>query len=493
MSPLPRARTLPLCLLLAAAFPAVLPAQSKPAANPGAGAADSRRARIVSSRKPWVVTYDHLRETMELRDDEGDERGSFTGEALADGPMLRIPPDRPVEVRIVNANPMLYDYDVSATVVQERRARGCRAVLGTFAQAGLQFRALSLGEVPARWSVDTAIKTLVSAEALAARGGAIATRGEPMSPADRARTIALVAERVQQFEARARAVTFTAASIEDSLAAIAELADATEAGPLLDSLAAAIRRQIPGATRATDVALAIRNLASEAAQPATVLMQLTAHGESDVRDVRTRFDSALTAIARGYRSLQGQLYRIERYRAQVEQRYTLEPSGDYRAIRIRLEPTREFPAVARFRSGTVEAITNPTGTISCNLAPGLALTGTPRAYALRNDSIVQSSSGEQRTAGALLLHLDAPSFPLPVGALAGIGLGSNKRPDWYLGGSVRVSDVVRLNAGAIWQREERLPSGQRVGTTVPQTGRAAFDERPKGYTAGFFWGISLVP
>lgn len=452
----------------------------------------ARAARIVSGREPWVLTYDHVAEAVILRDHRGREQAAHRGSALADGPLLRIPPDRPVEVRLENANPMLYTYDVTGTVVQERSVRGCRAVLGTFAQAGLQFRALSLGEVPSRWSVDSAMRQMISAEALASRGG-VAVRGEPLSAADRGRTIELVAERVRAFEGTARALSHLATTVDDSLAVVAELAEAAPAGPLLESLASTIRGRLPGADRATEVPLALQRLTQEAQAPATVLMQLAQYGVADIHDVRTRFDSALTSIAHSYRVLQAQLHRIERYQAGTSQRFMLEPSGDYRAIRIRLAGTTDFPEAPRFRLGVVEALTNPVNRLTCSLAPGVALAGTPPAYALRSDTVVLASSTEQRTAAALLLHFDIPDLPLPVGAIAGIGLGMQQRPDWYLGGSLRLSDVVRINAGSIWQREEQLDDASPPGSVVTGAARGRFDARARRYAPGFFWGISLVP
>lgn len=487
-----------LALGLLVTLPAPLAAQQPPATGTATGTTAApattrpRPARVVSSRKPWVVSYDHLRETMIVRDADGDERAQLAGSALADAPVLRIPPDVPVEVRIENANPMLYAYDVTASVVQERRARGCRAVLGTFGQAALQFRALSLGELPAKFSVDAEVRQMLSAEGLAARGGPLATKGE-MSAADRAAMVALVAERVAQYEDRAAELRRFTASFEDSLATVAELADATPAAPLLDSLAQSLRARIPAAKRSTDVALALRALAAEARQPATLLVQLSAGGEADARALRTRFDSALTTIATSYRRMQLQLQRVERYREATVQRWTLEPSGDYRAIRIRLDATRDFADVPRLRTGTVEALTNPSGRIACNLAPGIALAGAPRTYALRGDTVAKTSGVEQRTAASLLLHLDLAESRLPLGALAGVGLGSNRRPDWYLGGSFRLSDVVRVNGGWIWQREELLPGGHAVGDVLAPAERARFVDRGKGYRAGFFWGVSLAP
>lgn len=478
-------------LLLAAAAGAGAQSSSDTTASPAA-VQRTRPARVISAKQPWTVVYDHVDESMRLLDEDGREQASFAGRTLADGPVLRVPPDRPLDVRIENANPLLYAYEVTGPVVQERRARGCSAVLGTFAQAGLQFRALAVGGIPDDFSIEGSLREMMSAEALASRGE-LATRGEPMSAADRARTIALVSERVEGYELRARALAHFAASLGDSLRTIAELSDATGAGPLLDGLAQSMRSRLPGARRSADVPLALRALGAEAAQPATIIMQLAATGDADVREIRDRFDAALATIAGSYRMLQAQLYRVERYRAGVEQRWGLEASGDYRAVRITLAATPEFPEVPRYRLGTVEAVTNPAGRVSCTLAPGLALASTPLGFSTRNDTIVQSSSTEQRTAAALLLHLDWVGAKLPVGAIAGIGLGSNKRPDWYLGGSLRVSDVVRINAGAVWQREERLPDGLAVGMVLPEAARAGFEVRTFRYRPSLFWGASLIP
>lgn len=496
MPGLPMLRPMRLCSIAcrAALFALLLPGAGAgaQAVRDSATVARARAARIVSGRAPWVVTYDHVTETMQLRDHRGREQAAYRGSTLADGALLRVPPDRPVEVQLVNANPMLYAYDVTSTVVQERSVRGCRAVLGTFAQAGLQFRALSLGGVPSRWSVDSAMRELVSAEALASRAG-VAVRGEPLSPADRARTIELVAERVRGFERTAESVAHLAGTVDDSLATVAELAEAAPAGPLLQSLAASIRQQLPGAARASEVPLTLQRLTREAQPPATVLMQLAEFGAADIADLRTRFDTALTTIVHSYRLLQAQLHRIEQYQAGTAQRFLLEPSGDYRAIRIRLTSTGDFPTVPRLRVGLVEAVTDPIRRLTCTLAPGLALAATPRAYATSGDSVVQSSSSDQRTAASLLLHFDVPDLPLPLGALVGIGLGLQQRPDWYLGGSLRLSDVVRINAGSVWQREERLDAATPVGSVLTGTTRPRFEDRAKHYAPGFFWGISLVP
>ncbi len=488
-------RKLLTAMFLATALPTLAPAQPTTATRAAAvdtSRARTRPARVVSSRDPWTVVYDHVTETMKVSDHRGRIQSSFAGASLIDGPVVRIPPDRPVEVRITNANPMLYRYDVTGPVVQERRARSCRSVLGTFAQAGLQFSAANIAGVQTKWTTDTLMRRVFSASDLARLGGT-AVRGEPLSDADRARTISLVQERVESYESRAEAIGDFASTIDDSLARIAELSDATPSGTMLDGLAGTIRKFLPSANRSVDVPLSLRALEQEAQQPATVLMQLAATGDSDVRPLRIRFDSALTQIAASYRKLQAQLYQIEQYQLGVDQRWTLDPSADYRAVRIRMEATSGFAEIPRFKAGTVEALINPISRVACSLAPGLTIANAPRAFALRNDTIVSANKSDQRAAPALQLHLDIVDFPLPVGVLAGVGLGVNQRPDWYLGGSFRLTDIVRLNAGTLWQREEQLGSGRELGSIVPPAQRPAFDARTQKFAPAFFWGISLVP
>lgn len=454
--------------------------------------ARTRPARVVSNRTPWTIIYDHVTETMQVSDHRDRVQAMFVGASLVDGPVVRIPPDRPVEVRITNANPMLYRYDVTGPVVQERRARSCRSVLGTFAQAGLQFSAVNIAGAQTRWTTDTLLRKVFSASDLARLGGT-AMRGEPMSAADRARTIGLVEERVYTYENRAETISDFATTIDDSLTRIAELADATPSGAMLDALASTIRQFLPGATRSVDVSLSLRALEQDAQQPATVLMQLLDTDESAVRPLRIRFENALTQIAASYRKLQAQLYQVEQYQLGVEQRWTLDPSADYRAVRIHMDATSGFTEVPRFKTGTVEALINPINRVACNLAPGLTIANTPRSFAVRNDTIVNANKSDQRAAPALLLHLDIVDFPLPVGVLAGVGLGVNQRPDWYLGGSFRLTDIVRLNAGTLWQREEQLGSGRELGSVVPVAQRPSFDARSQKFAPAFFWGISLVP
>jgi hypothetical protein len=244
-----------------------------------------------------------------------------------------------------------------------------------------------------------------------------------------------------------------------------------------------------------------RQMRDELVPTATVVMQFASgpnateapDSRAEAQSLRSRLDSALVSARQSYRLIQSHLARIDSARSQVTQQWLIPESGDVRRIGIRLEPTRGFADVPRVKTGIVESYTIPHTAFGCHISVGVALLDQPAGYALHGDTIVSSASADQRSTAQVLLHFDLANTPLPIGMLAGIGLGVNRRPDWYLGGSFALSDVVRVNAGAVWQKQQRLPDGYRADMLVRDAAtRAAIVSPTRAYHAGFFWGVSLA-
>ena len=113
----------------------------------------------------------------------------------------------------------------------------------------------------------------------------------------------------------------------------------------------------------------------------------------------------------------------------------------------------------------------------------------PPKYAVQNASVVDLAS-DTRVAASLAFHLSSPAFPA-AGALAGIGLGSSHRPDFYLGASLRVLQPVLVNGGLVWQYTAHLPPGVQLGQAASAAGFA--QSLSFSYVGHLFWGFSYAP
>jgi hypothetical protein len=453
----------------------------------------SRPIRTVSGAKPWTARFDHVAGRVTVFDQGGVERATFATSDTSETPLIPLPADRPLQIEVVHANPLLYDYDATVTTVQERKVRTCRNVLGTFTNISLQIQTLGLAGIAAsKISLDTILRQTLTTESLAAPTGFVG-RGD----ADVSRELSDLDVLVTQFAAQSASVMALSRSTDDSLGVIAELGETTDAELLLGRLHTWVSSQLPNVKTAADVGAAYQQARTAAVPLAAKAGQVMADSKTSsdsaaAKRLRTRADSALSDLRRGYRTLQGQLHQIEQARAATTQRFTVAPSGDFRRLTIALTPTKQFTDVPRLRQGSVDAITDPTPNWTCKLAIGLSLMEPPKGYAMHGDTVADVTSPDQRSAASVLLHLDWRKTPVPVGAVLGAGLGASHRPDWYTGLSWQFSDAIRLNSGAVWQRIQRLPSGVVSGIlTKDPVIRQAIQNGNPAYRPAFFWGLSI--
>jgi hypothetical protein len=141
------------------------------------------------------------------------------------------------------------------------------------------------------------------------------------------------------------------------------------------------------------------------------------------------------------------------------------------------------------RQGKVEIYTEPTVPVLCQISIGVAWMDPPPEFAVE-DTVLINRAANTRAAASLAFHVSSPSFPL-VAALLGVGLGSNSRPDFYLGASLRFLHPVLLNGGIVWQYSAHLPAGLRVGQAVSD--QRFLRSLSFSYRARVFWGLSYSP
>src|SRR5947208_11775371 len=131
----------------------------------------------------------------------------------------------------------------------------------------------------------------------------------------------------------------------------------------------------------------------------------------------------------------------------------------------------------------------PSSRFSFGCSVGAGWMPTPHNYVVQG-GVVTDLAQNTRVAPSVALNLSSPAFP-PVGALLGLGLGSRRRPDFYLGASLRVLHPVLVNGGVVWQYIAHLPPGVQVGQPAASAGFA--QSLSFSYTGRWFWGLSYAP
>ena len=82
---------------------------------------------VLAEEAPYRLVYDHVTATFRLLRPNGSQVAGW--EASGQRALAPVPPDRPLEVVIENANTLLYTYEVTAEPVQGgRQVRACRDV-----------------------------------------------------------------------------------------------------------------------------------------------------------------------------------------------------------------------------------------------------------------------------------------------------------------------------------------------------------------------------
>jgi hypothetical protein len=474
-----------------------LTAQILAAADLAAQAATPPPAAVLGSRAPYRILLDQLTGSIEVRNPRGQLLEGWTAAERTGGTaaMARIPAGAPLVVEVVNANPLLYRYDLQTAVVARKSLPMCRNLGSRFAMTGVltSFATVATATQPI---LGQTIGQLFQPPPDVAE---TATRGETMLTAA-ALDSALIEHQapVARYAGFLSTVRNLAQTIGDSLAVIAELAESQPMDSLLSGLGQSLERTYPGLSQPARIPLTVREQAQIAGPHLAALAHMsraiqrgnsenTASADEIVRLV-VLVEENQRDLAASYRELQSQLSRMQAARAQARPVFSTGGSNDVRRLTLTVDPTPEWPTVFRARLGRQELYTEPTVSFLCQVSIGVGFMDRPPEYALEGSTVVNRANS-QRTGVALMLHFASSRLPL-LGALLGVGFGSGDMPDLYAGGSLRLLDPLLLNFGAVWQRTEQLPSGFAVGQPAPDPARL-FDLR-KRYEPGFFWGVSIA-
>lgn len=452
-----------------------------------------------SGGDPYRLIYDHVRQSLTLRHPGGrtlDEWDVSQGGG-PEAPLAQVPPDHPVAVEIVDANPLLYDYDVDVEVVRERNLRPCHEIGSGFAAAGLMAAiGAQLGQGPPEPDVSALFGgPLLNSDFTLQEGSkAMGPMGEST-----ALTLDRIRPAVASYVAYARTVTHLATTLSDSMVLTAELGEQLPLDSLLARLQRSVDRVQPGLSNAARVPALLRQRQTEVRPQLATLAGLyqnvsdgasKAAGDADALAVVALWDEADDAtedLNNSYRALQTELWRMERARARSHQVFMVASSGDYRRFTISLTPTDGYAEVPRLRVSEVEAYSEPRVSLLCQISVGFSWMDAPPDYQVANGALLNTAGSESRTTPTLMFHMSATDVPL-VGALVGIGIGAARAPDFYAGGSLRYFDPMLINVGVVWQKIPQLPAGTVVGQVVQD---GFVDGLSRRYKPGLFVGASF--
>src|SRR6267378_276617 len=420
-------------------------------------------AAVLADRPPYQLVYDHLTGTLELRDHKGRPLERWDRKTTASAALVGVPIERPITVIVENANSLLYDYDVTVAPVARTGVQTCRNVGARFTTMGL---------IPGLSVVTGALAPTAVGETVV--GDVIADM-----------------RRTSRGEGRV------------SLATVQGVLEHVR-GPLAEYLGFADRVAQLGAgfQSPASVSVAVRQRAAALAPPLRQLTSLGAMiqagqldgdpGAPAAREVvalAARADSASAGLQAVSRTLQLGLRRIEIARTRSRQTFTTGPSADVRRLALELRPTADFTNLPRLFQGTVEVFTEPKVSWVCALTLGVAWMDQPPRFDVERDSIiVDRSAGQRRATPMLALRMSSSRLP-QLAALAGVGMGTRQRPDFYLGGALRVLRPLVLSAGVVWQWQDRLPAGFRPGQAVPD--RSVLGSVTHAYATTMFWSLGL--
>lgn len=456
---------------------------------------------VTGSRPPYRIVLDFLGGKVEVRTPNDRLTQSWSAEMRAAGrpPLAGIPSGSPIEVEVVNANPLLYRYDLQAAVVARRPVPSC-ATLGA--------RLITTGFLTSFATIATATQPMLGPAMgqlfqVPASASESVTRGDALVTTSAAEAaLAAHGAGVERYIRFLSTVRSLAASLEDSVAVIAELGESQPTDSLLAGLVRSLDGAYPGLGQSARVPRTIRTYQEEvrphlaalsslasgiergnyegdpAVGPATTLVRLMAAAEAAQANLSTT-----------YRALQALLLRIENARLRARQVFSIEASSDIRRLTLDVQPTAEYPAVFRSRLGRQEIFTEPTVSLLCQVSIGVSFMDHPPSWTLGAGGALTNSTVDQRSGVSVLLHVASPRVPA-LGGLLGFGFGTAGAPDLYAGGSIRILDPLMLNAGVVWQRSPYLPAGFVEGEVPPDAGRLS--NLPQRYAATAFWGLSIA-
>lgn len=453
-------------------------------ASTAVGQVSTLPPEVLAEEEPYRLVYDHVTAAFRLLKPNGDQVAGW--EAHGQRALAPVPPDRPLEVVVENANTLLYTYEITAQPVQGgRQVRLCRDVGREALSTGFFVGTRSFTGSESFPSLAGTMEDVMAARQQA-------EDDSPFGFTEGSAALLLSARnQVAEYQRLVATTALLAADVEQSIVEIAALADAQPIGQLVDAVVARLEathvgmgnpRLVPavlaaerGAARSTIDAVVAAGDASAAAEARSLTSQLTSTAEQE-------------RAAAG--ELQEHLLTLLQARASATQTVTALPAGVHRQVTIEIAANEEDLPVRRTRSGHVVAYTRPAVAMVCELSFGVAWMQPPPNFGIGSQgTIVDNADDDVRTSANLMLHVSASALPA-LGLLGGIGLGSGTAPDLYLGGSMRMFRPLMVNAGVVWQRREVLPSGLSLGQSVDDASRLGNLDRAYQRTA--FFGVSFA-
>lgn len=475
-------------LSAAALLPATTTAQER--AQSAAGVT-LEPAEAYSGRAPYRLVFDHVTGRFSLENQRGEPVSwESRGWGQGQGALAPVPADRPLEVVIINANSLLYEYQVEAAPVGDQRVRICRDLGRDFVRTG--FVVATRGIVAGTPDLFPTFDDFTAGADELEQAAALPEKGLDLGGgllAERESALAAGRSGLQRYRQLTATVGHLAATIQDSIRLVALRAEATPITPLLAGLEASIERAHPGLSDPR----VVPTILIQQAQSVSAALQLAADGHGDALAVeamalREELEHAARSAQEDVHRLQEQLVTLARARAGATRSFTVLPSATAQRVVVHLAPA-DSSTFFRSRIGDAVTYTRPSVSLICEVSIGITWMEPPAEFVRGSDGLLEDSSldADARTAAALMLHFTLPSVP-HLGVLGGIGLGRGQTPDLYLGGSLRMLNPVLINLGTVWQRERRLPGGVRLGDPVESDVIRSLNRR---FVPSWFVGVSV--
>lgn len=484
--------------VLVTASAAALPAQTRDTA------AARVPSRVYAHETPYRILYDHIEDTLKLVDNRGNvlerwHRYKRNPQVV----LVGVPPDRPIEVLVENANPLLYRYSVRVEVVQARNAQTCRVIGRSFAQrAFLTALGAAAGTDAPAVDLASAFSTELLPKVVSPKGGGIAafngakssrkTEAEARAESQRLaaaadRILSESGRRLRTYADLLDTVAHYGTNSDPTLREMARHAENQPAASLMENLQTRFDRfhyglsdpsrfveilRTRGTVAAFDldsVDIGLDNL-SEAAR---LLHEYDARAAAALESGPTARELAALKVGvplaakRAFSPGPSEVSAAAKAQALLvtlrdllietrDAQFTAEPSGDLQRITLRLEPGDMWKEEPRIRAGETPIYIEPRIGRSCEISAGFAWLGAPELGV--RDAKVVPGDDDLRTPPAVFFTVARGPRSI-VGGTLGVGLGQYRRPDFFAGATWRWLSPVLITGGAALQRHP-LPAGE---------------------------------
>jgi hypothetical protein len=465
----------------------------------------SRPAGTMSRKAPYAVVYDPIAGTIELENEGGKVVGRWEQYSSA-APLADIPADRPVNIIVRNANPLLYDYTVEAEVVRQEEIKSCTNVGGRFlGEAFLLSSAAVTGTVSPPFTQPALPPGFLNvnqmfSSVLSTRGAARLSTNQLETEMNRIRA------EVTGFATFTTRVNSLARTVEDSIALFAATGESVPLETVIERFRGSLEAIAPGLSDPAQTPLVIERHAAEVAPAIATLNGLVgainagnyAGSRNDLAAqeailLQRQVNTGVAQMETSYPALQRSLLRIARVRAQSRRIFTIaESQGTVRRLVITSTTNDQYAEVLRLHEGETEVFTRPRQSVLCELSLGLSWIDPLPAYGIDDDgNLTDTNTEDRRVAPVLMLHIAAPAIP-SLGLGLGLGIGKNNAPDLYLGASLLTFSPIALNVGYIWQRTPQLPSGLRLGEVPAEFDPRLFTDPDLKFEGTLYFGIGIL-